>query len=157
MQALSFSHKLCENWDQIPTDRKRTNISRKLCENWAPSLGAIMFFFWVDSKIPPRCFYYLRATARFGWSRNVLLNQIKAKAYERAVTEKKTHNFPLALPEHLAEQADEMLKSSYNLEFLGIRRAGQGARTGRPTHRTAAGISSSNSATASALSAVSTG
>ena len=66
--------------------------------------------------------YYLRATAQFGWSRNVLLNQIKAGAYERAVTDKKTHNFPLALPAHLAEQADEMLKSSYNLEFLGIRR-----------------------------------
>lgn len=67
--------------------------------------------------------YYLRATARFGWSRNVLLNQIKAGAYERAVTEKKTHNFPLALPEHLAEQANEMLKSTYNLEFLGLRQA----------------------------------
>jgi len=66
--------------------------------------------------------YYLRATAQFGWSRNVLLNQIKAGAYERAVIEKKTHNFPLALPEYLAEQADEMMKSSYNLEFLGIRR-----------------------------------
>jgi predicted nuclease of restriction endonuclease-like (RecB) superfamily len=62
--------------------------------------------------------WYLEATARLGWSRNVLLNQIKAVAYERAVTEKKTHNFDLALPEHLAEQADEMLKSSYNLEFL---------------------------------------
>ncbi len=67
--------------------------------------------------------YYLRATARFGWSRNVLLNQIKASAYERAVTEKKTHNFELALPEHFAEQADEMLKSSYSLDFLGLRRA----------------------------------
>jgi len=66
--------------------------------------------------------YYLRATARFGWSRNVLLNQIKAGGYERAVKEKKTHNFPLALPEYLVEQADEMLKSSYNLEFLGIHR-----------------------------------
>lgn len=72
---------------------------------------------------PAARFYYLRATARFGWSRNVLLNQIKAGAYERAVTEKKTHNFPLALPEYLAEQAEEMMKSSYNLEFLGIRRA----------------------------------
>jgi len=66
--------------------------------------------------------WYLRATARFGWSRNVLLNQIKAGAYERAVTERKTHNFPLALPEYLAEQADEAMKSAYNLEFLGIRR-----------------------------------
>lgn len=73
-------------------------------------------------KDPAALFYYLRAAARLGWSRNVLLNQIKANAYERAVKEKKTHNFPLALPEYLVEQADEMLKSSYNLEFLGIRR-----------------------------------
>lgn len=73
-------------------------------------------------KEPAAYYYYLRTTAQFGWSRNVLLNQIKAGAYERAVIEKKTHNFPLALPEYLAEQADEMMKSSYNLEFLGIRR-----------------------------------
>jgi len=72
---------------------------------------------------PAARIYYLRATAQFGWSRNVLLNQIKASAYERAVTEKKTHNFPLAMPEYLAEQADEMLNSSYTLEFLGLKRA----------------------------------
>jgi predicted nuclease of restriction endonuclease-like (RecB) superfamily len=72
---------------------------------------------------PAARLYYLRATAQLGWSRKVLLNQIKAGAYERAVIEKKTHNFALALPEHLAEQADEMLKSWYNLEFLGIGRA----------------------------------
>ena len=39
----------------------------------------------------------IRATAQFGWTRDVLLNQIKASAYERAVKEKKTHNFPIAL------------------------------------------------------------
>lgn len=72
---------------------------------------------------PAARLWYLRATARFGWSRNVLLNQIKAGAYERSVTDKKSHNFSLALPEHLAEQADEMIKSSYSLEFLGIRQA----------------------------------
>ncbi len=72
---------------------------------------------------PAARLWYLRATARFGWSRNVLLNQIKASAFERAVTEKKTHNFDLALPEHFAEQADEILKSSYSLDFLGLRRA----------------------------------
>jgi predicted nuclease of restriction endonuclease-like (RecB) superfamily len=71
---------------------------------------------------PAARLYYLRATSRFGWSRGVLLNQIKAGAYERAVKEKKTHNFPLALPEYLAEQADEMMKSRYNLEFLGVSR-----------------------------------
>jgi predicted nuclease of restriction endonuclease-like (RecB) superfamily len=74
-------------------------------------------------KAPPARLWYLRATARFGWSRNVLLNQIKGGAYERAVTEKKTHNFDHALPEHFAEQADEMLKSSYCLDFLGLGKA----------------------------------
>ncbi len=70
---------------------------------------------------PAQRLYYLQATARFGWSRNVLLNQIKAQAYERSLAEGKSHNFPTALPQHLAEQAEEALKSSYNLEFLGIR------------------------------------
>ena len=72
---------------------------------------------------PAARLYYLRATAQLGWSRNVLLNQINAGAYERARAEKKTHNFALALPAHFAEQADEMMKSRYNLEFLGIGRA----------------------------------
>lgn len=72
---------------------------------------------------PAARIYYLHATAKLGWSRSVLLNQIKAGAFERAVKEKKTHNFELALPEHFAEQAAEMIKSRYNLEFLGIGRA----------------------------------
>lgn len=77
-------------------------------------------------KAPPAKLWYLRATARFGWSRNVLLNQIKGGAYERAVTEKKTHNFDLALPEHFAEQADEMLKSYFYLNLLNDKERGPG-------------------------------
>jgi predicted nuclease of restriction endonuclease-like (RecB) superfamily len=73
-------------------------------------------------KTPAARLYYLRATARFGWSRNVLLNQIHARAFEHARKEKKTHNFPLALPGHFAEQAADMMKSRYNFEFLGIGR-----------------------------------
>lgn len=72
---------------------------------------------------PAAQLFYLRATARFGWTRNVLLNQIKANAYERTALESKSHNFPVALPEDLAEQADEMMKSSYNLGFVGLARA----------------------------------
>ncbi len=65
--------------------------------------------------------FYLTATKEYGWSRNVLLNQIKANAYQRALSENKTHNFQTALPEYLSEQADEALKSEYNLEFLGLK------------------------------------
>jgi predicted nuclease of restriction endonuclease-like (RecB) superfamily len=74
-------------------------------------------------KTAPERLYYLRATAQFGWTRAVLLNQIKAQAYARSLAEGKSHNFPLALPQHLAEQAEETLKSAYNLEFLGIGQA----------------------------------
>lgn len=64
--------------------------------------------------------YYLETCAKTGWSRNVLLNQIKAQAYERHLLQPKQTNFAQTLPEHLAEQANEALKSSYSLEFLGI-------------------------------------
>ncbi len=64
--------------------------------------------------------YYIRATAEMGWSRNVLLNQIKAGAYQYQKNVPKQHNFPKALSAHLAEQADESLKSVYNLDFLDI-------------------------------------
>ena len=64
--------------------------------------------------------YYLRATAEMGWSRNVLLHQIKAGAYERQRLDPKQHNFETALPAHLAEQAGEVMKDVYMLDFLGI-------------------------------------
>jgi predicted nuclease of restriction endonuclease-like (RecB) superfamily len=64
--------------------------------------------------------YYLKATAGNAWSRSVLVNQIKADAYQVYLENPKKHNFNLALPEHLAEQADETLKSRYNLDFLGV-------------------------------------
>lgn len=63
--------------------------------------------------------FYLEATAKLGWSRNVLLNQIKANVFIQKDIDK-SHNFNATLPYHLAEQADEMLKSSINLEFLGL-------------------------------------
>jgi predicted nuclease of restriction endonuclease-like (RecB) superfamily len=63
--------------------------------------------------------YYIASCIKFGWSRNVLLNQIKADAYTLSLKQK-AHNFPKTLPAHLAEQADESIKSVYNLDFLGI-------------------------------------
>jgi len=64
--------------------------------------------------------YYLKSTAKLGWSRAVLLNQIKSNAYERQSLEVNQNNFKAALPEHLSEQARESLRSEYNLDFLGI-------------------------------------
>jgi len=64
--------------------------------------------------------YYLTATDKLAWSRSVLLNQIIANAYQNHLINPKQHNFENALPVHLSEQANEALKSEYNLDFLGI-------------------------------------
>jgi predicted nuclease of restriction endonuclease-like (RecB) superfamily len=65
--------------------------------------------------------FYLKVTYENGLSRNILLNFIKADSYRRKVSEPKTHNFALTLPENLQEQADEILKSTYSLEMLGLK------------------------------------
>ncbi len=64
--------------------------------------------------------YYLTATDKLAWSRAVLLNQIKAEAYNRYLIDKKANNFEKTLPINLSEQANEALKSEYSLDFLGI-------------------------------------
>ena len=65
--------------------------------------------------------FYIKATIDMKWSRNVLLNQIKANTYQRQAIATKQHNFNETLPAHVAEQADEAIKDSYMLDFLGIR------------------------------------
>ncbi len=64
--------------------------------------------------------YYLSMTAEMGWSRNVLLNQIKTRAYLRHKATSKQHNFRDTLPMAIAEQADQAMKDVYALDFLGI-------------------------------------
>ena len=73
-------------------------------------------------KSPAQREYYIVSSVNLGWSRNVLSHQIEGKAYEKHKIIPKLHNFPTALPAHLAEQADESMKSVYNLDFLGITR-----------------------------------
>jgi len=75
------------------------------------------------SKIKNRkeALYYAESAVRMGWTRNLLLNFIKADAYHNSKELPKLHNFEATLPEHLQEQADEMLKSTYNLGFLDIK------------------------------------
>jgi predicted nuclease of restriction endonuclease-like (RecB) superfamily len=64
--------------------------------------------------------YYLRMTVEMGWSRNVLLHQIKTDAHRRHKLTPKQHNFREALPAAQAEQADQAMKDVYTLDFLGI-------------------------------------
>ena len=69
---------------------------------------------------PGRNILYATRSTELGWTRDVLLNYIKADAFSTREEQPKLHNFKETLPECLQEQAEEMLKSRYNLEFLGI-------------------------------------
>jgi predicted nuclease of restriction endonuclease-like (RecB) superfamily len=64
--------------------------------------------------------YYLGMTGEMGWSRSILLHQIKTDAYRRHRLAEKQHTFHRTLPAALAEQADETMKDVYVLDFLGI-------------------------------------
>ncbi len=105
-----------------PASRRRTTPAGLLRQRVAEIPWGHHLLILNKTELPAARLYYLRATAAFGWTRAVLLNQVKARAYERTLAEGKTHNFPATLPASLSAQAEESLKSSYNLEFLGIHR-----------------------------------
>ncbi len=75
--------------------------------------------FHKSKSIEEAC-YYIESAVKMGWTRDVLLNFIKADAYGKSKLLPKHHNFSTALPDHLQEQADEILKNTYTLDFLGI-------------------------------------
>jgi predicted nuclease of restriction endonuclease-like (RecB) superfamily len=79
----------------------------------------------------PERLYYLKATARFGWTRAVLLNQIKAQAYARSLAAGKAHNFPLALSEHLAGAGRRNPEKCLQPRIPGPRPGRPRARIGR--------------------------
>ncbi|MCK5135156.1 MAG: DUF1016 family protein [Bacteroidales bacterium] len=64
--------------------------------------------------------FYLEKTIEAAWSRKTLLNMVKTNTYKRQLGAPKTHNFQKTLPAHLLEQADEIIKSKYTLDFLNI-------------------------------------
>ena len=65
--------------------------------------------------------YYVELTHKNNLSRNILLNFIKADSYKNAKLLPKHNNFALTLSEDLQERANEILKSTYNLEMLGLK------------------------------------
>jgi len=63
-------------------------------------------------------FWYANQVINNGWSRNILLHQVKADLYGRQTTTNKTHNFNLTLPDEQSELVANLFKDKYNFEFL---------------------------------------
>lgn len=64
--------------------------------------------------------YYLKNTIEFGWNRNVLTHHIQTNRFDRDDITRKLNNFEATLQGELSELAIDIVKSEYNLEFLGI-------------------------------------
>ena len=62
--------------------------------------------------------WYANQTVENGWSRNVLIHQIKSNLYKRQVSLEKTHNFDLTLPNPQSDLVADLLKDEYNFDFL---------------------------------------
>jgi predicted nuclease of restriction endonuclease-like (RecB) superfamily len=62
--------------------------------------------------------FYLRATARFGWTKAVLQHQVDNKSYERYLLNQT--NFDAAVPEEIRNQALLAVKDHHTFDFLGL-------------------------------------
>lgn len=62
--------------------------------------------------------FYILATKKYGWTKNVLIHHIEARTYESYLLGQ--HNFELTLPETLKNQAVLALKDEYSLNFIQL-------------------------------------
>jgi len=62
--------------------------------------------------------FYILATKKFGWSKNVLIHQIENRTYEKYLLNQT--NFEQTLPKNIKNQAVLAVKDEYTFEFLGL-------------------------------------
>lgn len=62
--------------------------------------------------------FYLRATARFGWTKNVLQHQLDNHSYRQYLLGQT--NFDAAVPDSIKAQALLAVKDHYTFDFLGL-------------------------------------
>lgn len=62
--------------------------------------------------------FYILATKKYGWTKDVLINKIEAKTYENYLLGQS--NFDLTLPEKIKNQAMLALKDEYTFDLVGL-------------------------------------
>ncbi len=70
-------------------------------------------------KDPALRLWYAAKTSEHGWSRSVLVHQIESELHLRATSQ--DNNFAATLPDPQSDLARELIKDSFNLEFLDVR------------------------------------
>ncbi|MDR2963441.1 MAG: PDDEXK nuclease domain-containing protein [Bacteroidales bacterium] len=62
--------------------------------------------------------FYIQATRKFGWTKNVLIHQIEEKSYEKYILNQT--NFEQTLPQNIKNQAILAVKDEYSFDFLSL-------------------------------------
>ncbi|MBW4635640.1 MAG: DUF1016 family protein [Iphinoe sp. HA4291-MV1] len=62
--------------------------------------------------------FYIRMTQKFGWTKNVLINQIENQSYEKTLLNQT--NFDQTVPEKIRQQALLAVKDEYTFDFLEL-------------------------------------
>lgn len=62
--------------------------------------------------------FYILSTKKFGWTKNVLINQIENKTYERFLLNQTTFQQPITT--NIDELAQSVIKDSYTFDFLNL-------------------------------------
>lgn len=62
--------------------------------------------------------FYILATKKFGWTKNVLIHQVENKTFEKYILNQT--NFDAALPGKIKEQAYLAVKDDYTFDFLNL-------------------------------------
>lgn len=62
--------------------------------------------------------FYIRMTAKFGWSKNVLIHHIENGSYEKTFSNQT--NFVKTLPQELRQQAKLAVRDEYTFDFLEL-------------------------------------
>ncbi len=67
-------------------------------------------------KVPLEREFYIKMTKRYGWTKDVLINNIENRAYEKYLTNQT--NFDDTVPEKYRLQARFAVKDDYNFDFI---------------------------------------
>ncbi len=62
--------------------------------------------------------FYILATKKFGWTKDVLIHKIEVKSYENYLLGQS--NFEMTLPEEIKHQAALALKDEYTFDLMGL-------------------------------------
>lgn len=107
-------------WDMKRFYERYSNADLKLRQSVAVLPWGHNLLIMRRTSTNDEALHYASKAVELGWSRDLLLNYIKADDYSLSAELPKTHNFNTALPIELSARADEILKSKYNLGFLGV-------------------------------------